>query len=367
MPGKIRISSIQMAVVMYPTIIATGIINLPLLTGYVSRKDSWISPIWATLIGFISVIVAYQLNKKFPEKTFIQYTEDILGRFFGKITIFFYLLFFLHFNGIVIREYTDFVWGTFFNQTPALLITAILLLFCAYAVHGGLEVIVRMGQIFFPLFTIPLFFFLFILLISMEPHNIVPIMENGIVPSLKGSFILSSWFSEMFLIAFFLPYLKKGERGLKWGMYTTIAITITLIMVNLVVLLVLGAYSYYALNPLLTAVRYISLGEFFEHVEAGLLAIWILGTFVKVTVLYHIVTQVASGFLNLKDDKVLIFPLGFLQLIMCFWVSKSFQELSSFFMNILPSYFITFLIVVPSLLLLISTVKNKLQKKKTFS
>lgn len=364
MSEKIRISSIQMAVVMYPTVIATGIINLPLLTGYVARKDSWISPIWAALIGIISVILACQLNKKFPEKTFIQYTEDIVGRFLGKIIILFYLFFFLHFNGIVIREYSDFVWGTFFNQTPALLISAIFLLFCAYAVHGGLEVIVRMGQIFFPLFTIPLFLFLFILLISMEPKNILPIMENGILPSFKGSFILSSWFSEMFLISFFLPYLKKRETGLKWGMYTTMAITITMVMVNFVMLLVLGAYSYYALNPFLTAVRYISLGEFFEHVEAGLLAIWILGTFVKVTVLYYIVTRVASGLLNLKDERVLIFPLGFLQLIMCFWVSKSFQELSAFFMNILPSYFFTFLILIPSFLLFISSVKNKMQLSK---
>jgi len=45
MTKKIQISALQMALVLYPTVIATGIINLPLLTGQVAKQDSWISPL----------------------------------------------------------------------------------------------------------------------------------------------------------------------------------------------------------------------------------------------------------------------------------------------------------------------------------
>ncbi|MGE8203501.1 GerAB/ArcD/ProY family transporter [Heyndrickxia sp. NPDC080065] len=365
MSEKVRISASQMGAIMYPTVIATGIINLPLLTGQIAKQDSWISAILASTIGFIAVWIAFKLHKSFPDKTFIQYSEDIVGKLLGKVIGFFYLLFFLHFNGIVIREYSDFVGGTFLNQTPMMVVTGIFLLFSAYAVHGGLEVIGRLGQMLLPFFVIPLFFFLLILLIYMDPKNILPIMENGIVPSLKGSYVLSSWFSELFLISFLLPYLKKESNGLKWGFYTAVGIMFTLFAVNLVVLLDLGRFSFYALNPLLTAVRYISLGDFFEHVEVGLLAIWILGTFVKITVLFFIVTKAASEWLKLTDERVLIFPLGFLQMVISFWVSKSFQQLSDFLLYYLPSYFFTFFIAIPFFLLLINAVKNKVQKSKS--
>lgn len=353
-----------MGFVLYPTVIATGIINMPLLTGQAAKQDAWISPLWASLAGFIAIMIAYQLYKSFPDKTFIQYSEVVAGKFLGKIIGFIYLLFFLHFNGIVIKEYTNFVWGTFLNETPMLIISVIIIVFSAYAVHGGLEVIARLGQMFFPFFIIPLFLFLFILLIYMNPKNILPIMENGMMPSIKGGVVLSSWFCELFLISFFLPHLKKDSKGLKWGIYTGIAITITLMFVNLVVIFALGRFSYYAVTPLLTVVRYISIGEFFEHVEAGLLAIWILGTFVKITTLYYIVTKAASQWLNLTDEKLLIFPLGFLQVVVSMWVSKSFQELSSFIFNILPSYFITFFIVIPMIVLVINVIKTKVLRRR---
>ncbi|MBB2480582.1 endospore germination permease [Bacillus sp. APMAM] len=362
MAKKIQISALQTGFVLYPTVLATGIINMPLLTGQVAKQDSWISPLWASLAGFIAIIIAYQLYKSFPGKTFIQYSEIVVGKFSGKIIGFVYLLFFLHFNGIVIKEYANFVWGTFLNETPMIIISVIIMVFSAYAVHGGLEVIARLGQIFFPFFCIPLFLFLFIMLIYMNPKNILPIMENGVMPSMKGGVVLTSWFCELFLISFFLPHLKNNSKGLKWGIYTGIAITVTLMFVNLVVIFVLGRFSYYALTPLLTVVRYVSIGEFFEHIEAGLLAVWILGTFVKITTLYYVVTKTAAQWLNLSDEKLLIFPLGFLQVLFSMWIAKSFQQLSSFFLSILPSYFITFFIVIPLIILLINVIKNKIVK-----
>ncbi|MBS4174322.1 endospore germination permease [Bacillus sp. FJAT-49736] len=364
---KINISASQMGLLMYPSVIATGIINLPLITGQVAKQDAWISPIWGSFIGVIAVWIAYQLNKSFPDKSFIQYSEVVVGKFIGKIIGFLYLFFLLHINGFVVREYTQFVWGSFLNDTPMIIISAIMIIFSAYAIYGGLEVIARLGQILFPFFFFPLCLLLFILLIFMHPKNILPIMERGILPSIKGGIVLSSWYSELFLISFFLPYIKEKSKGLKWGIYTGILITFTFMFVNLVTIFVLGRFSFYAVTPLLTVVRYISLGEFFQHVEAGLLAIWLIGTFIKITTLYYIVIKVASQWLNLPDEKTLIFPLGFLLLISSIWASKSVQQVASFILHYLPMYHFTFFIGIPFLILIINSVKNKVLKGKQSS
>ncbi len=49
---KGKISAAQMAMMMYPTIIATAILLVPAITARHANQDMWLSPLWASLIGF---------------------------------------------------------------------------------------------------------------------------------------------------------------------------------------------------------------------------------------------------------------------------------------------------------------------------
>lgn len=91
---KGKISSFQMALMIVPTIIATAILIVPSITGKFAGRDMWISPILASLNGFFTAFLMYRLHKIYPNKTFIQYSEHIIGRIPGKVLGFVYLFFF---------------------------------------------------------------------------------------------------------------------------------------------------------------------------------------------------------------------------------------------------------------------------------
>lgn len=90
---KGKISSLQMAIMLYPTIVATAILGAPSITAKYALNDLWLSPILAALIGYATVYIAYKLHKLYPKQTVIQFSEQIIGRIPGKILGFLYLFF----------------------------------------------------------------------------------------------------------------------------------------------------------------------------------------------------------------------------------------------------------------------------------
>jgi spore germination protein KB len=143
---KGRISALQMWIMLYPTVIATDIITVPAISIKYAGRDLWLSTIWASLVGFLVVYVIDRLNKLYPGQTFIQYCEHILGVLPGKFLGLIYLFYFLFAEGIILREYAEFVNEAFLSHTPSFVIVGGLVFVCACAVRGGVEVIGRSAQ-----------------------------------------------------------------------------------------------------------------------------------------------------------------------------------------------------------------------------
>ena len=151
--GKISRAS-QMAIMMNQAILATVLLLVPAISAKHAKQDIWLSPIWASLIGFLAVFLAYKLNKLYPKETLIEYCELILGKVLGKIIGAVYLFFYLHITGIIVREYGEFVSGNFLPHTPMLFIFGTMVLLCSLAVYGGLEVIGRCAEIILPVILV---------------------------------------------------------------------------------------------------------------------------------------------------------------------------------------------------------------------
>src|SRR4030095_9230925 len=158
MLGKRKISAFQMAFMLYPTILGTGFLALPTITAKYAQNDLWLTGIFASVTGFLTVYIITRLHSLYPGQTFIQYIEHIVGKFLGKTIGFVYFLYIVFFAGSLTRHYAEFVVGSFLFKTPMLLITTSMVLLTATAVRGGLEVIARISIIFMPLFFLSCFF-----------------------------------------------------------------------------------------------------------------------------------------------------------------------------------------------------------------
>jgi spore germination protein KB len=356
---KGKISGLQMAIMMYPTILATAVLLAPAITGKLAKQDLWLSPVWASLIGILALYIAGRLNDIYPRETLIQYSEIILGKPAGKVIGFVFLFFYLHVGGLVIKEYSEFIIGNFLTLTPPVVVSGAMVLVCAFAVRGGLEVIARTAQFFVPIVGVLFLFLIILLLPDLEVKHMFPIMEKGVIPSVLGAIPMLSWFSEFVLVSFMLPFLSKRELGLKWGMIAVASVTLTMVVTNMAALFLFGDITAGFVYPFMSAARYISIADFLEHLESMVMAIWVGGTFVKVSVFYYVLALGTAQWLELRDYRPLVLPFGFLLILFGMWSAPNLQELSHFLGTSAPFYLVSVQIVIPGLLLLISTIRNR--------
>ncbi|GGJ96426.1 germination protein [Lentibacillus kapialis] len=350
---KGRISALQMAILMYPTILATAILTLPATTAAYADRDMWLSPFWGSLAGFLAVYNAYKLNTLYRKETLIQYSQHIIGFIPGKVLGFFYIFYFLHNESLVVKQYGDFVAGIFLPETPMIVVNIAMVVVCGFAVRGGLETVARTAQIFIPVSFLLWIIVIILLIPELELTNMLPIMENGIMPSIKGAYILQSWFSLFIMVAFLLPFLKNHKKGLKWGMYSVTGVLFTMVITNLATLLIFGNMTSNFLYPVMDAARYVSLADFLQHIEALVMAIWVSGTFIKITVFYYVVVLGTAHWLKLSDYRPIVLPIGFLIAVFTVW-TPGMQVVSQYFATTSIIYSVLFQTILPLLLLIVA-------------
>ncbi|MFP3513696.1 GerAB/ArcD/ProY family transporter, partial [Peribacillus sp. SIMBA_075] len=88
-------------------------------------------------------------HQLYPNQSIIQYSQTILGRFLGKVVSLFFIFFYLHLTGLIVRGYAEFVVGNFLTRTPISVVMISMVLVAALAVKGGGEVLGRTAQFFF--------------------------------------------------------------------------------------------------------------------------------------------------------------------------------------------------------------------------
>lgn len=356
---NVKISSLQLALLMYPTIIATAILSVPSTTAGFAKQDLWLSPIFASIIGFMTMYFSFKLFKRFPNHTVIQFSELIIGKVPGKVLSLIILLFYIQTSGFILRDYGEFIVSSFLLETPLIFIISSMVLLCAVTVYAGIEVLARMGQILFPFFVGPFLLLIILLSPEFELGNILPIFEEGIKPPMKGAIVPSGWFTEFFIIAFLLPSITDKERWKKHGIWTILWIMATLVIVNLSVLFTLGSTTASKLYPLMQVSRYVRYADFFENLDAITMSIWILGAFIKISVFFYAIVIGTAQLFNLSDYRPIIWPIGILLIEFSYWALPSMMFFTHHGNLYFPFYAVVIQTIIPALLLLIAMIRKK--------
>lgn len=348
-----------MGIMTYLLIGATAILIVPSITAKYAGRDMWLSPIFSSMSGFIVVWLAWKLNQLFPEESIIGSSEAILGRTLGKIFSFLFLFFLLHTFGTIALEHGIFIVKAFLFKTPIVVVIGSILLVCGLAVRGGIEVIARCTQIFLPMIILFSVFMASLTIPDFNLKNILPVMENGIMPAMKGSVVPHVWFVEFFFISFLFPVLNRRGKILRGGIMPVLILMVTMVASNLFCLFVLGDVTAKFPFPVYTVGRYISMAEFIQNLDGIIMAIWIGGGFIQLSVWYYTLVVGTARWLNLSDYRPLVFPIGFLTLIFSIWDIRSFQRLVSFFSTSVIPFSFTFCMLYPLLLLCVAVVRKK--------
>jgi spore germination protein KB len=363
---KVQISVRQFLMLSITYVISTADVFLPAFIAQESKEDSWIAVIVGTIAALIVVNIFITLGLKFPGKTIVQYSCDILGKPLGKVMGFLYAYFFLLISWAVARELEEIYVIAFNPESPILIYGIIAIIVCAYCLKHGLEVLARLNEILLPIGMIILAFIAVVNLPQVNFSNYLPVFYNGFIPSLRGGLLIQTWLSETVILLMLIPFIREKQKIRKYLNISIIILSFTL-MTGVLTIGVFGAtLTSKLLFPALEYVRYASLGPQIQNLDISIMIVWTSGIFVKIALSYYAGTLALSQLFGFKSYKSLLVPIGILIVVFASISSRMLVEMLHFLKYDIPIYFFVMSFVFPLLLLIVSIIrKNKLKKQNT--
>ncbi|MFE4709011.1 spore germination protein [Peribacillus simplex] len=356
---KDRITTPQAAVIVSNAILGTGILTLPRTTSEkVHTPDGWISVILGGLIAMMAGVIMVKLGQQFPEKTFYQYSHEIVGKWMGVLLSLLIVCYFLITSGFQLRSMAEVVDYLLLEGTPIWAIMMTFMWVGLYLIIGGINTIARLFEIILP---ITIFLFLIVAFMSFkifEIDNLRPVLGEGIIPVLKGVKTTALAFSGPEILLLLLPFMNQPKKAVK---AVIVGVSIPLIFYVITVVMVIGALSIDGVItrtwPTLDLIRSFEVsGLIFERFESLLLVIWVMQMFTTFTIGYY---AAALGLAQLSKKNIRPFMYGLLPLI--YIISMTPKNINDLFkLGDMYSNVTLFLFgLLPLLLLIISRVKKK--------
>lgn len=365
--NKIIISNRQFGILLSGVMFGSAPLLISSSVAALAGRDSWISIIIAAIVGLLVVWINSFLGELHPGKTLIEVMQIVLGKWLGGfMSVCFVLITFI--TGTQIIWYVgDFFTTIYMKGISDYYINILFVAVLAIALLYGLEAMFRATEIIF-MTTFPL---MVLSLLMLSPQvkldNILPIMENGITPAIKGVIpILSFTVLPIIILNMIFPAnvgnLKQAKKAMFAGYFLGL---ITLAFAIMFCILVLGSTVTANLRfPLFTVTKQINVGTIFSRVEALIVFVWIVTNFISTFVFLYTSIKGLSQLLKLKDYKILVLPIILIVAVYSGFIYKNVPYEIRWDSLVWTPLAFTFGFVMPLLLLVISLIRKKLGARK---
>ena len=355
--SKDQITNSQAAIILVNYILAAGILTLPRTSAeQVKTPDVWISVFLGGLITMIIGVIIVKLNQRYPEKTFYQYSQEIVGKWIGGFLSILIISYFFTISAYEVRTMAE-VTGLFLLEgTPTWAIIMPFMWIGLYLILGGMNSIARLFELIFPITIVIFLLVSFMSLGIFEIDNLRPVLGLGIMPMVKGikSTVLAFLGFEIMLLL--VAFMKQPGKAVK---VVLVGISIPMIFYVITVVMVIGALSVDGVVtrtwPTLELMRSFEIpGLVFERFESLLLVIWIMQIFTTFTITYY---AAALGLSQLFKRSIHPFIYGLIPLIYIIaMIPKTTNDLFEFG-DIIGNVALVLFAVLPLILLLLSRLK----------
>ena len=363
---KAKISAFQLFAMMFMFDLGTALV---VNYGIHAKKDTWLAIPFGMCGGIVLFFIYYSLFRQYPKLPFTGYVRKIFGKYLGWIIGLLYILFFMYIAARNVREFGDLMISSTLPQTPLLAISILLVLTICYVLYLGIEVLGRTAEVLIVILILLGGAGNLLVLISgnIDLHNLQPFLEYGWKPILTTAFplITSFPFAEMFVFTMILPYLNKPALVKKVWLSVVILSGLVLSYTSALNIAVLGVENVERSTfPLLSTIGKVNLLDFIQRLDAIVDFSFLITIFFKASIfLYGVVIGIVDLF-KLKKHQQILLPAGVILIVLSQMIASDYSEHFEEWLNVATYYFvIPLFMVVPLVMLIITTVRNRFKKK----
>jgi len=354
MHETVKISSRQLTILAILITVGDSILILPSIPLHEAKRDAWMSAILGLALGLLVVLLFVSAAKINNKLTLIELNKKILGSWIGNSLSLLFLGYVLLSISAYLREVGDFAISQVMPDTPIQAIEILLLLIVIMGVRLGLETFSRVAELWFPGYIMLSFVLIFTLVPTIDLNKIQPIFDQGFKPILRGTIAcIALPFMELVIFMMIFPSVNKPNE-IKRGMFLGALLggILLIIAVTLVILVVGAEPSANSIYPSYDAVKRISVGEFFQRVEATFALMWIVTVYYKITLYFYAFVKGMSQLLMLKNDRMLTLPTSMIIIVLSLVIAPNISYYDNFTAKYWPYLDLTFCVFLPILLLI---------------
>ncbi|QTM00073.1 endospore germination permease [Iocasia frigidifontis] len=347
---KIRITNHQIFALTVGLTNGSAILVISASVAGLAKQDSWISMLFTIVFGFLEIWLICFLWNHYPGLTFVEMIRQIFGKWFGSVITIAFLYFCFLSDAQVIWYIGNFITSQAMLETPPYIVNMIFSATIVIALLYGLEAIARSYEIFIYIISFLFVLSMIFVLPNARIENLQPVFEEGLIPVLKGSTLLSSFviFPFVLLIMIFpakadntFKAMKSFVKGYLWGgflLFTSILISV----------LVLGSTITANIQyPVFVLAQEINLANIFTRLEFIVAGVWIITVLTKGIFYFYAGLIGLAQLIELKDHKKIILPLGLIIFVMSGVVFPDATYQSAWDSLVWPFFAATFGLILP--------------------
>jgi spore germination protein len=359
MEAPYQITVIQAIAILISTIIGVGILPLPRFGVLAADTAAPLVTVAGIILALVSLWIISKLGMRYPRKSFVLYSEEILGRWVAGLGSIFVIGFFAVLTALAAREFGEVVITSVLRRTPLEITVIVMLLLAAIPTRNNITVFAYIHHFYIPLIVGPALVIVALSLKNANFLNLQPIFSNNTSGFFKGALTIAGLFQGSFIMTLVIPNMRRPEKAMKatlWGL--AIAGGIYLLIVIATVAVFGSEEIKLLLWPTLELARATSLpAAVLERLDAVFLIVWVTAVFTTLFSTYFLTIHAISDLTRLRDHKMLsLFILPFI-----FVVAMLPQNIIQMYRIIewVGRIGLLITIVYPALLLLVATIRKK--------
>jgi spore germination protein len=301
-----QITTVQAAIILFSSVIGVGVLPLSLFAVKGADTGAPLVILLGVLIASVGMVFITLLGMKYPGKTIVQYSEELIGKWPARIMSALFILYAAQLTAFGSREFGEVVVTSVLQRTPLEVTVTVMLLLAALSARSDLTTFAYIHHLYFPLILFPGILIVALSLKNSHVLNLLPIWGNDQSGMLSEVLTIASLFQSYIVMTVVIPGMRRPDRALTaalWGMAMAGGIYL---MIVIATVSVFGPEEVKNLLwPTLELAKTTSLpANVLERLDGAFLAVWVTAVFTTLYSMYYVTIRSLSQLFKLRDHKL---------------------------------------------------------------
>lgn len=336
------------------------ILTLPTFACEEFGTGTFLQVVYMTIIMGLFLLLYFKLYSKFKDKDIIDISEMVGGNFLKYVIALLIIGYLFSVSIFTLSEFNENMRNILFSDAPPAYISLLFIIAVFLGALLGIKGVFRVSALVTPIIILGFVAMLLSLLDNIDIMNFTPVFGNGIEKIFLNGATRFGRYESLAVFSLIAPNLKNLNKTIG----KTFGLVSFFIIISFFLLLGIIPYPTVTENyfPLYEITRLISYGRFIQRVESIFVLIWLVATFIYLTIAVLFIVNILKKVFNIEYYKRLISPVLIIILSISLMLSSYIQVINM--RNILFIYITPFLLFIfPLAILIVANVKEKKGRK----